>query len=81
MGEGSRGTGKGPGRGCGTATIVACPICRKSVAWVPENRFRPFCSDRCRLIDLGAWADGQRYIPGEEGFGDALLDGGDPEDP
>ena len=45
--------------------IVACPTCRRSVPWRPENPFRPFCSERCRLIDLGAWAEGERYIPGD----------------
>lgn len=42
---------------------VSCPICRKAVAWLPENRHRPFCSFRCRQIDLGAWADGTYTIP------------------
>ena len=35
---------------------VACPTCGAPVAWHEGNRFRPFCSERCRLIDLGAWA-------------------------
>ena len=35
---------------------VACPTCGKPVLWVPENTYRPFCSDRCHKIDLGAWA-------------------------
>lgn len=33
--------------------------------WSESNPFRPFCSDRCRLIDLGAWLSEQRSIPGE----------------
>jgi uncharacterized protein len=37
-------------------TVVKCPTCGKEVRWVPENLFRPFCSERCRQIDLGAWA-------------------------
>jgi endogenous inhibitor of DNA gyrase (YacG/DUF329 family) len=45
--------------------IVACPTCRRSVPWREESRFRPFCSDRCRLIDLGAWAEGAHHIPGD----------------
>jgi endogenous inhibitor of DNA gyrase (YacG/DUF329 family) len=45
--------------------IVKCPTCEKAVAWVLSSKFRPFCSDRCRLIDLGEWADGNRYIPSE----------------
>jgi endogenous inhibitor of DNA gyrase (YacG/DUF329 family) len=36
------------------------------VEWNPNSRWRPFCSERCRLIDLGAWAAGQRAIPGED---------------
>ena len=35
---------------------VKCPQCGAPVRWVPENRFRPFCSERCKQIDLGAWA-------------------------
>jgi endogenous inhibitor of DNA gyrase (YacG/DUF329 family) len=35
---------------------VPCPQCGKVVDWTAENRFRPFCSERCKLIDLGAWA-------------------------
>ncbi|OGP57937.1 MAG: hypothetical protein A2V67_11375 [Deltaproteobacteria bacterium RBG_13_61_14] len=43
---------------------VECPHCRKRV---PDagNPFRPFCSERCRLIDLGAWIKEQYVIPGE----------------
>ena len=37
-------------------TIVSCPTCGKKVAWLPINRFRPFCSERCKMFDLGAWA-------------------------
>jgi endogenous inhibitor of DNA gyrase (YacG/DUF329 family) len=43
---------------------VKCPTCQRDLDW--ENApFRPFCSERCRLIDLGAWLSGQRSIPGE----------------
>lgn len=45
--------------------VVKCPTCGKSVRWVAEERWRPFCSERCRLIDLGAWADGSHAIPAE----------------
>ncbi|MDC0069608.1 DNA gyrase inhibitor YacG, partial [Gammaproteobacteria bacterium] len=34
-------------------------------AWVDSSKFRPFCSDRCRLIDLGEWAEGNRFIPSD----------------
>ncbi len=47
---------------------VACPTCGKPVPWTPESRWRPFCSERCRLIDLGAWLTEQHRIstPGNE---------------
>ncbi|MDD5272494.1 MAG: DNA gyrase inhibitor YacG [Methylovulum sp.] len=44
---------------------VACPTCKTPVAWLPEQRFRPFCSERCKLIDLGEWAMEEKRIPGE----------------
>jgi endogenous inhibitor of DNA gyrase (YacG/DUF329 family) len=43
---------------------VKCPTCRKETAW-ENNPHRPFCSERCRLIDLGAWAEERYRIPGE----------------
>jgi len=39
------------------ALNVACPTCSTTVAWQPSSEFRPFCSKRCQLIDLGEWAD------------------------
>ena len=44
-------------------TTVACPSCGAAALFSPENRWRPFCSERCRLIDLGAWADERYRIP------------------
>lgn len=49
----------------GSIREVACPTCRKPVRWSAESRFRPFCSDRCRVIDLGAWASERYSIPSE----------------
>lgn len=43
---------------------VKCPTCRREIDWA-NSPFRPFCSERCRLIDLGAWVSGQRSIPGD----------------
>ena len=40
-----------------------CRTCGKPVAWIPENTFRPFCSERCRNIDLGAWAAEEYRVP------------------
>ncbi|ATE58566.1 DNA gyrase inhibitor YacG [Thauera sinica] len=42
---------------------VRCPTCGKDVEWKPENRFRPFCSERCKQIDLGAWASEAYRVP------------------
>ncbi|WP_041245417.1 DNA gyrase inhibitor YacG [Geotalea uraniireducens] len=42
-----------------------CPQCRKDVVW-EENPYRPFCSERCKLIDLGAWVTEDYRIPGEK---------------
>ncbi len=39
---------------------MKCPICKKEVE--PECRYRPFCSDRCRTLDLANWATGQYRI-------------------
>lgn len=49
-----------------TPTIVACPICGKDVIWGQCSPWRPFCSERCRLIDLGEWLDEARRIPADE---------------
>lgn len=45
---------------------VPCPICKKPVPTADDARpgSFPFCCDRCRLIDLGRWADGAYVIPG-----------------
>lgn len=42
-----------------------CPRCRKAVVW-EDNVYRPFCSDRCRLIDLQGWFGEQYRIPQDE---------------
>ena len=44
-------------------TVVECPTCSAKVEWKPENKFRPFCSERCKKIDLGAWAEEKYVIP------------------
>lgn len=43
--------------------IVNCPTCATPVEWIAENRYRPFCSERCKLIDLGAWATESYRVP------------------
>ncbi|MGB0898968.1 MAG: DNA gyrase inhibitor YacG [Psychrobium sp.] len=45
-------------------TVVNCPTCEKKVTWSPESQFRPFCSKRCKLIDLGEWASESNTIEG-----------------
>jgi hypothetical protein len=44
---------------------VRCPTCGRTVEWNESSPWRPFCSERCKLIDLGAWASEKRSIPGE----------------
>jgi len=52
------------------ARFVNCPRCGALVAWSPDNLYRPFCSERCKLIDLGDWAM-ERYRVPVEGDKDA----------
>ncbi len=42
-----------------------CPTCKKIVLWNDTFPYRPFCSDRCRLIDLGEWASESHKIAGD----------------
>ena len=46
------------------STTVQCPTCDRVVEWNASSPWRPFCSERCKLIDLGAWAAEQHAIPG-----------------
>jgi endogenous inhibitor of DNA gyrase (YacG/DUF329 family) len=46
------------------SSVVRCPTCGRSVEWSESSPWRPFCSERCKLIDLGAWASEQHAIPG-----------------
>ncbi len=48
-----------------TPKNIKCPNCRKPAPW-EGNPFRPFCSERCRLVDLGAWMDEEYRIPDEK---------------
>lgn len=43
--------------------LVPCPNCNNLSEFAPSNPFRPFCSERCKLIDLGLWASEQYAIP------------------
>jgi hypothetical protein len=44
---------------------ITCPLCKKITTW-EENPFRPFCSERCKLIDLGSWAKEEYRITGKK---------------
>jgi len=44
---------------------IKCPICRKETT-LTGNPFRPFCSERCKMIDLGTWASEGYRVPGEK---------------
>jgi uncharacterized protein len=55
--------------------IVACPTCKGPSRFAPSNAWRPFCSERCRTIDLGAWASEQfRVAAAPGGNGDVETD-------
>ena len=45
---------------------ITCPQCGGPSTFAKSNRFRPFCSERCKLIDLGAWAAEEHAIPGND---------------
>ena len=53
---------------------IACPTCGAQVEWTADNPFRPFCCERCKLIDLGAWAAEEHAIPGDS-LEDELFSG------
>jgi hypothetical protein len=48
---------------------VKCPTCRREIDWA-NSPYRPFCSERCKLIDLGAWLSEKHVIPGEPAPGE-----------
>tara|TARA_B100001175_G_scaffold57317_1_gene46264 strand:+ start:451 stop:633 length:183 start_codon:yes stop_codon:yes gene_type:complete len=48
--------------------IVKCPECGNDSEYSPKNEYRPFCTRRCQLLDLGAWASEDRKITGQEVF-------------
>ena len=51
---------------------IACPRCGAQTVFAPSNRWRPFCSERCRSVDLGAWASESYRVPSQ-----APTDGAD----
>jgi len=53
---------------------VNCPTCGKEVIWSSDSTWRPFCSDRCRLIDLGEWASESHRIAGEDTYPEEYIE-------
>jgi endogenous inhibitor of DNA gyrase (YacG/DUF329 family) len=53
---------------------VPCPRCGSPAAFAPDNAWRPFCSERCRLIDLGNWAAERYRVPENAAKPDAPED-------
>ncbi|MCP5163027.1 MAG: DNA gyrase inhibitor YacG [Hahellaceae bacterium] len=51
-----------------TGIEVKCPTCQKTVIWNQASTWRPFCSKRCQLIDLGSWAEESYRIPSKNEF-------------
>jgi endogenous inhibitor of DNA gyrase (YacG/DUF329 family) len=60
-----------------TPRKVRCPACAGNSVYSPANPFRPFCSARCKGVDLGAWASEEFKLPDntppDEAFGDPRL--------
>ncbi|HXS21036.1 MAG TPA: DNA gyrase inhibitor YacG [Steroidobacteraceae bacterium] len=54
---------------------VKCPTCQREIDW-SQSPYRPFCSERCRLIDLGAWLTEKHAIPGDPAPDEAAGQGG-----
>ncbi|MCB0348614.1 MAG: DNA gyrase inhibitor YacG [Bdellovibrionales bacterium] len=53
--------------------LVKCPHCKTMHTYDLESSFRPFCSERCKLLDLGAWAEMSYRIPTNEAPSDEDL--------
>ena len=49
-----------------TPPVVSCPRCGKEMQWDVNNRYRPFCSEHCKLIDLGKWANEEYRVEQRE---------------
>ena len=60
-----------------TATVVECPTCKAPVEWGEQSPYRPFCSERCKQIDLGAWASESYRIAGQPTDEDGAAPGTD----
>lgn len=58
---------------------VVCPGCGGPSLYAPSNPFRPFCSERCKKIDLGAWASEDFRLPTDTPAGDGFEEGQKPQ--
>ena len=58
---------------------VPCPHCCGPAEYSPANVYRPFCSERCRQRDFGAWASEQFRVPVVDAKDDEMSDGPPPE--
>lgn len=56
-----------------SVNLVNCPTCGREVAWKAENKYRPFCCERCKKIDLGAWASGS-YVISQSDPSDSIFE-------
>lgn len=56
---------------------INCPTCNEIVPWTEASVWRPFCSERCQLIDFGEWASERHSIPGEPVDPEQLPPGSD----
>ncbi|MBV8033275.1 MAG: DNA gyrase inhibitor YacG [Betaproteobacteria bacterium] len=56
---------------------VPCPRCGKPAPFAPANRWRPFCSERCKMVDLGDWAAERYRVPVQEQPEKAPEEGGE----
>lgn len=61
-------------------TLVKCPTCHREIDW-SSSQYRPFCSERCRLIDLGAWLSEKHAIAGDAAPSEGDAGRPDPEHP
>jgi len=64
-----------------TRRIVTCPTCGGKSVYAPENPFRPFCSERCKNVDFGAWASESYRVPAPPTSQDADADETPPPEP
>ena len=53
--------------------VIVCPICKQKTTW-EENPWRPFCSERCKLTDLGKWVSEEYKIEGKQQEGEEKQD-------